>query len=147
MKVSFKEYSETFLWKGIWSDVSMVWHLNNYFGLHVSLSNHDFVSHTLGFYVASQNVINKSFFVCVKSEKYAFLVTLRPLGSMQQGKAKLRTIHYQARQSQALYIRTHFSVLSLFQCQSQAVVWVSTPWIYPQSRYFLVFTNSNSGYL
>ena len=29
------------------------------------------VGHTLGFYVASQNVTNKSFLVCVKSEKYA----------------------------------------------------------------------------
>ena len=30
-----------------------------------------YVRHTLGISVASQNVTNKSFLVCVKSEKYA----------------------------------------------------------------------------
>ena len=33
--------------------------------------------------VVAQNVTNKICLVCVKSEKYAFLVTTRPLGSMR----------------------------------------------------------------
>ena len=33
--------------------------------------------------VVSQNVINQSFLVCAKSEKYASLVTSRLLGSMR----------------------------------------------------------------
>ena len=41
--------------------------------------------------VISQNVTNKSSLVCVKSEKYAFFVNLRPLRSMRGGKAELRT--------------------------------------------------------
>ena len=52
------------------------------------------VCHTLGLLAVSQNITNKSSLVCVKSEKCAFWITLRLLGSMQQGKAKLRTIHY-----------------------------------------------------
>ena len=44
--------------------------------------------------VVLQNAIKKSCLVCVKSENYAFWVTLRPLGSIRQGKAKLRTLHY-----------------------------------------------------
>ena len=35
----------------------------------------------------SQNVTNKNCLVFVKSEKYAFWVTLRLIGSMRQGKA------------------------------------------------------------
>ena len=42
--------------------------------------------------VESQNVTNKSLLVSVKSEKYEFLVTLRPLWSMTQGEAKLRIL-------------------------------------------------------
>ena len=52
------------------------------------------VRYNLGILVASQNVTNKSFLVCVKSEKYAVWVTLRHLGSMRQGKAKLSTLHH-----------------------------------------------------
>ena len=44
--------------------------------------------------VESQNVTNRSFLVCVKSGKYAFLITLRLLGSMRQGEAKLCTLDY-----------------------------------------------------
>ena len=39
--------------------------------------------------VVSQNITNKNFFVCVKIEKYAFGVTLRPHGSMRRGKTEL----------------------------------------------------------
>ena len=37
--------------------------------------------------VVSKNGNDKSCLVCVKSEKYAFLVTLRPLWSMREGEA------------------------------------------------------------
>ena len=43
--------------------------------------------------VVSQNSADKSFLVCVKSEKYAFWVILRPIGSMRRGKAE-GTLHY-----------------------------------------------------
>ena len=39
--------------------------------------------------------------------------------------------------------QTYFSVSSLPQCWSQAVVCVSTPRMYPQSRYFLVHFKVN----
>ena len=44
--------------------------------------------------VISQNDSNKSYLVCVKSEKYAFLVTPRNLESKRQRKAELQTFHY-----------------------------------------------------
>ena len=47
--------------------------------------------------VLSQNVTGKSCMVCINIKEYAFLVTIRPLGSMRQGRTKLRTLHYQAR--------------------------------------------------
>ena len=47
--------------------------------------------------VVSQNVINKSCLACVMSEKYAFLVTLRPLGSKRRGKAKPHTLRKKAK--------------------------------------------------
>ena len=90
-----------------------------------------------------QNVTNKSCLVCVKSEKHAFWVTLRLLGPMQQGKAKLHTLHYQSRQSRAVYIKTHFSVSLPPQFWSQAVVCVSIPRMYPRRRHILV--NDYSG--
>ena len=45
----------------------------------------------------------------------------------RQGDAKLCILHDQARRSQATYFKTHFSDSSPPQCQSQAVVCVSTP--------------------
>ena len=123
--------------------LKVLYNLNNYLWLHGCLSFrttyvHTWVRHTLGISASSQNVTNESFLLCVKSEKYAFWVTLRHLGYMPQGKAKLSTLHYWARWSGAAYIRTHFSFSSPPQCWSQAVVCVSTPRMYPQSRYFLV---------
>ena len=47
---------------------------------------------------------------------------------------------HEARQSEAMYIKTHFSVQSPPQFRSQAVVCVSTPRMYPRSGYFLVQT-------
>ena len=45
--------------------------------------------------VFSQNVTNKSCLVCVKSEKYAFGVTLRPqLDHYHRGKAKIRILDF-----------------------------------------------------
>ena len=93
------------------------------------------------FAVVLQNVTDKSCLVCVKSEKQAFKVTLRVLGSMRGGKAKLCTLQYQARQNQPIYIKTYFSVSLHFQCQSQAVLYVSTPRMYPQSGHILVSLN------
>ena len=55
--------------------------------------------------VGSQNVTNRSFLVSVKSEKYAFWVTLRSLGSMSQGEVKIHALQYSARQSRAAYIK------------------------------------------
>ena len=40
----------------------------------------------------SQNVTNKSCLVFAKNRKYAFWVTLRPLGSKKRGEAKLRIL-------------------------------------------------------
>ena len=80
------------------------------------------VRDSLGISVPSKNITNESFLVCDQSEKYAFWITLRHLGSMRQGKAELCTLHCMARQSQATYMRTHFSVSSPPKCQSQAVV-------------------------
>ena len=42
--------------------------------------------------VLSKNVPNKSCLVYVKSEKHAFLVTLRPFGSLRRGEAELCTL-------------------------------------------------------
>ena len=41
-----------------------------------------------------QNAPNKSSLVCAKSEKYVFQFTHTLLGSIRQGKAELRTLHY-----------------------------------------------------
>ena len=78
--------------------------LNNYFRLQVCLSFRTYVRLyicpyvTLSFFripaVVSQNVTNESCLACVKSEKYVVWVTLRPLGSIRQGEAELRTLQY-----------------------------------------------------
>ena len=55
-------------------------------------SVHGCVRHTVQFpisAVVSQNLTKESFLVCVKSKKYAFWITLSPLGSMRLGKAEL----------------------------------------------------------
>ena len=57
------------------------------------------------FAVGSQNVTNRSFLVCVKSEKYALCVTLRPLGSIRQGEPEIHAIRYCARRSRAALIK------------------------------------------
>ena len=89
--------------------------------------------------VKSQNFNIKSCLVCVKSEKYTYLVSLILIGSTRQGEAELRTLYYWARQSQATYVKTHLSVLMPPQCRCQTVVCVSTPRMYKGSGYFLVF--------
>ena len=132
------------LWRSkVWQYV----YLNNYFNFHVCLSIRfrPFVCvsenqlHFLQSY-HPENVTNKSCLVCVKSEKYTFLVTLRPLGSMRQDKANLRSLQYQAKQSHpSPYTQTHFRVSQPPQSRSKAVVCVSTPRMYPRSGYFLVF--------
>ena len=65
------------------------YHLHNYFNLHVCLSlrrRRRPSRPTFEFPIPSvvwQSVTNKSWLVCVKSEKCTFLVTIRPLGSMR----------------------------------------------------------------
>ena len=117
--------------------------LNNYFRFHICLSFHGYARPfvtLLDFLVVSQNVTNKSSLECAKSKRYAFLVTLRLLRSMRQGKAKLCTLNYQARRSGAAYIRTYFSVSSSPHCRSKVVVCVSTPRMHPKSWNFLVYS-------
>ena len=43
------------------------------------------------------NITNVAWYICVESEKYALLVTLRPLGSMKQGETELSTLHYETK--------------------------------------------------
>ena len=73
--------------------------LNSYLQLHVCLSFHrcvaGYVGHTLGFQSLSQNVTNKSSLVCVKSEKYAFWITLTPqLDRCCRGEAEVRILDF-----------------------------------------------------
>ena len=58
-------------------------HLNNYFRLRICLSFCMWVRNTSVPAVVSLNVNNKSCLTCVKTEKYAFWDTHRPLGSMR----------------------------------------------------------------
>ena len=58
--------------------------------LHIYISSRHFTLPA----VVLQNDTNKGCLECVKSEKYVFLVTLRPLESMRQGEAELHTLHY-----------------------------------------------------
>ena len=79
--------------------------------------------------------------VCVKSEKYAFLVTLKPWGALDEEKLY---IHYNIKggeAKQAMNTKTSISVSSPPQCWSQAIVCFSTPRMYPQGGYFLVRYN------
>ena len=75
-------------------------HLNNYFRLHVCLSLCPSV-HTSHFHffqfpaVVSQNVTNKSCLACVKNEKYAPWVIIRPQWDCCcRGEAKVRIIDF-----------------------------------------------------
>jgi hypothetical protein len=94
--------------------------------------------------VAYKNVTNKSCSLCVKSEKIYSGLPSDPLWSMKQGKAKNHTLRYCSKESQALNIKTHFSVSSSSQSQSQAVVCVSTPRMHPGCGYFLVLIKTLS---
>ena len=62
--------------------------------------------------VVLQNITNRTCLVYVKSEKYTFLVTHRPMASMRRGESKPDTFHYQVRGSQSTHITTQFSVSS-----------------------------------
>ena len=68
--------------------MSKLVHLHNYFNLHVcpSFRRRRRRRPTFDFQipaVVSQSVTNKSCLICVDSEKYALLVTTKPLGSMR----------------------------------------------------------------
>ena len=100
---------------------------NDYFNSHTCLSIHLFMHFcpcvqktNSNSALMSLNVTNKSFLICVKREKYAFLGTTTPLGSMRWGEAELHTFRHQERRSQATYTKTSFSVSSPPQCLSQA---------------------------
>ena len=80
-------------------------HLNNYFDFHVCLSIRGSVLPSFRHSVCpktspnscslSQNVTNKSYLVCVKSEKYASWVTLRAqLDCCRRGKAEVCIIKF-----------------------------------------------------
>ena len=78
--------------------------------------------------VLSQNVTNKSCLVCTESEKYAFLVNLRPLlGSMRRGQAELCSLRYWPWWSWTTYIKTHFNVSSkilwITRSPPQCIIW------------------------
>ena len=79
---------------------------------HLLSSIHSVPSHFIILAVRRQNVMNKSCLVCVKSEKYAVWVTLRPLESMRKDKAQLCKLRYQGSCSQIL-IRGVFLGLNL----------------------------------
>ena len=73
------------------------------------------VCHTFDFpiyAVVLQDITNESCLVCIKSEKYVFWVTIRPLGSMKRDKSKLLKLQYQVVHSEATYNSTHSSVSS-----------------------------------
>ena len=101
--------------------------------------------------VGSHNVTNKSCFVCVMSEKYAFWVTLRPPSDRCcRGKAEVRILNFKTTWSEFQKANqtateqgnaeriSNQNVCSPPQSRSQAVVCVSTPRKYPRSGYFLV---------
>ena len=76
-------------------------YLNNYFNFHVCLSIHVFVRFCLSkklppvSAVFSQNVTNKSCLTCVKNEKYAPWVTIRPKQDCcGRGEAEVRIIDF-----------------------------------------------------
>ena len=67
--------------------------LNNYIKFHVCLSICKKLVQIPA--VVSQNVTNKSCLICVKSEKYAFWVTLRPQWDCcHRGEAELRILNF-----------------------------------------------------
>ena len=79
--------------------------LHNYFNIHVCPSfrrRRRPSRHTFEFSIPAgvwQSVTNISWLVCVNSEKYIFLVTIRPLWSMRQGEGKLHTLWHKERGS------------------------------------------------
>ena len=76
--------------------------LNNYFNFHVCLSFRPSLCPCMCVRkltpvsaVRSQNVTNRSLLMSVKSEKYAFWVTLRPQSDCcRQGEAKVRILNF-----------------------------------------------------
>ena len=111
--------------------------------------------------IVSQNNTNKSCLVCVKSEKYAFWITLTPqLDRCCRGEAEVRILDFKTTRSEFQipsrpdcshrgeaeirifdFKTTWVRVSSSPKIRSQAVVSVSTPRMYPRSGYFLVISN------
>ena len=139
---------------------SEISNLNNYFDFHVCLSFclstvHPFVRKLAPIpAVVLQNVTNKSCLACIKSEKYASCVTLRPqCDCCHQGEAEVRILNFkitwselqeasQTATEQGLYLAGEFQIYSIVtsppHCRSQAVVCISTPRMYLRSGYFLI---------
>ena len=135
-------------------------HLNNYFDFHVCLSirSSGSVRPKLTSIPArvSQNDTNKSCLVCVKSEKYASWVTLRPQWDRCcRGEAEVRILDFKTTWSEfqmpsktasaeakprCVYsiLKPHGQSSITSPSRSKAVVCVSTPRMYPRSGYFLV---------
>jgi len=88
------------------------------------------------------DVTNKSCLICDKSEKYAFLVTLRSLVSMRRGEVEVRTYINMIGKMKPSYIgRLKFNSVfhHLLSINSkQLYVLHSTARMYPQNRYFRV---------
>ena len=75
--------------------------------------------------IKSQIVNNKSCLLCVKSAKYVFRVTLKPVESMRPGKDKLCTIHYWQGKADLCILKLtsgfhHLPRLALLGCTREA---------------------------
>ena len=88
----------------------------------------------------SQNVPNKIYFVFVQCEKYAFLVTLRLLGSMKSGKAETHNTFIGKANPNYAY-QNLLKCFITSQCRFQAVACISTTKMYP--RKWVLPTNIN----
>ena len=86
--------------KKVWQlKIYLITYICHYFDIHVCLSLRHPSSAaasrpTFEFPIPAgvwQSVTNKSWLVCVKSEKYTFLVTTRPLGTMRWREGELHT--------------------------------------------------------
>ena len=91
--------------------------------------------------VLSRNVINEGCLACVKSERYAIWVTLKHVGPW--GEVKLSYVNYNTSQGEAkLRILKLTSVVHHLSRVGPKQLCASTPRIYQQSGYFLVFSNT-----
>ena len=137
---------------GAKASFSLNTYLHNYFNPNIYLSFHLFcpfiysvlslpvLSHFQFLQSYKKMSINKSCLVCDMCEKYAFLVTLRLLGSMKSGKAEPHnTFIGKAKPNYAYQNLLKCFITS--QCRFQAVACISTTKMYP--RKWVLPTNIN----